>query len=214
MTPTGRQKDSKALHGGRAAITRAALSSFFEVGYHGTSMRHIAQQAGTTIGSIYHHFESKQEILHEVMLSTLDDVLVETRMSLAAAGPDPVAGLAAVVHTWIAFHATRRREALVGNSEMRSLDARGRRLVVPRRDTQERLFREVIAAGVVAGAFRTSCQEEAARAILSMGHSVATWYVPRGPLTPSEIAARYTRFALAIVEAEPSAGRWAWQSQQ
>jgi AcrR family transcriptional regulator len=40
----------------------AAFELFLEQGYHGTSMRQVAAQAGITPGSIYNHFESKEAL--------------------------------------------------------------------------------------------------------------------------------------------------------
>jgi AcrR family transcriptional regulator len=188
------------LSSSRVAIAQAALASFSEVGYHGTTMRHIASAAGATLGAIYHHFESKQAILQHVMTATLDDLLVETRAGLAVAGTDPRKGLEALVRVWIGFHTTRQREALVGSSEMRSLDAKGLKLVIPRRDAQELMFRNVVEAGGASGDFTTAYPVEATRAILNMGASVAAWYRPRGGLTAREITERYCRLALATVE--------------
>lgn len=201
MSPQTRRR-VPSLPRSREAIAQAALVSFFEVGYHGTTMRHIASAAGATVGSIYHHYESKQGILQDIMTTTLDDLLVETRAGLAAAGSDPRSGLNALVRAWIGFHTTRQREALVGSSEMRSLDAKGRRLVIPRRDAQELIFRDVVEAGVAGGDFMTAYPIEATRAILNMGASVAAWYHPRGGLTAREITERYRRLALATVEVE------------
>jgi AcrR family transcriptional regulator len=47
--------------GGRtkSEITHVAYRLFLEQGYHGTSMRQIAQKSGIALGGIYNHFESK-----------------------------------------------------------------------------------------------------------------------------------------------------------
>jgi AcrR family transcriptional regulator len=50
-------------------ITQAAYQLFLEHGYHGTSMRQIAQEAGIALGGIYNHFASKEEIFTEVILA-------------------------------------------------------------------------------------------------------------------------------------------------
>jgi AcrR family transcriptional regulator len=52
----------------RQQIIQAAHRLFVERGYHGTSMRQIAKQAGLALGSIYNHFASKEEILAVVMI--------------------------------------------------------------------------------------------------------------------------------------------------
>jgi AcrR family transcriptional regulator len=52
----------------RARVTQAAHRLFVERGYHGTSMRRIAEQAGLSLGGIYNHFDSKEDILAAVMV--------------------------------------------------------------------------------------------------------------------------------------------------
>jgi AcrR family transcriptional regulator len=182
------------------AIAMAALAEFSSGGYHGATIRQIAGDAGVTIGSIYHHFESKQDLLQHIMVRTLDDVLDQTARTLKGAGDDAVDQLVALVTTWISFHADRQQEVLVGSSEIRSLNEAGRQLLIPRRDKQERLFRRVVQHGVRLGAFRTEYPIEATRAIVNMGGSVATWYHPGGELGTRELARRYCRLALATVE--------------
>lgn len=43
-------------------IIDAAYALFLEQGYHGTSMRQIADRAGLTVGGIYNHFDGKESI--------------------------------------------------------------------------------------------------------------------------------------------------------
>lgn len=51
----------------RDAILAAAADLFAASGYHGTSMRQIAQAAGIALGGIYNHFPSKEEIFTAVI---------------------------------------------------------------------------------------------------------------------------------------------------
>ena len=51
----------------KESIATAALSLFRKNGYHGTSMRAIAQGAGMAVGGIYNHFSSKEDIFREVL---------------------------------------------------------------------------------------------------------------------------------------------------
>ena len=46
----------------RAAIIDAAYQLFLCNGFHGTSMREIADEAGLALGGIYNHFSSKEDI--------------------------------------------------------------------------------------------------------------------------------------------------------
>jgi AcrR family transcriptional regulator len=53
----------------RTAIVQAAHDLFLGQGFHGTSMRQIANQAGIALGSIYNHFDSKEAIFQAVFLA-------------------------------------------------------------------------------------------------------------------------------------------------
>ena len=53
----------------RAAILEAAYALFVQQGYHGTSMRQIAQKSGLALGGIYNHFDSKEAIFKAVIVA-------------------------------------------------------------------------------------------------------------------------------------------------
>lgn len=185
----------------KSNVTASAIANFTALGYHGTSMRDIASGAGVTVASIYHHFASKQEILQEIMATTMHTVIASTQSGLKAAGPVPAEQLRAIVEAWTLFHTERQSEALIGASELRSLNAEGRLLIVSLRDEQEQIFHDVIGRGVQVGDFRTPYPLEAARAIIHMGQSLASWYRPSGELSPEQIGIRYVELAFAAVRA-------------
>lgn len=187
------------VRGGRGVLVDAAVENFTALGYHGTSMRDLARTAGVTVASIYHHFSSKQELLQQIMVGTMTDVLALTTQAVDEAGPTATERLSALVEAWVLFHTHRQAEALIGASELRSLDDEGRAAVVALRDRQEALFRDVVEAGVGDGEFATTHPLEAARAIINMGYSIASWYHLGGSVTPEEMAARYVDLALATV---------------
>jgi len=51
----------------RAHILAAALKLFSTVGYHGTSIRDIAQAAGASTGNVYHQFPDKESIFRALL---------------------------------------------------------------------------------------------------------------------------------------------------
>ena len=53
----------------RHLLIESAYKLFLQKGYHGTSMRHIAKEAGLALGGIYNHFGSKEEIFRAVILA-------------------------------------------------------------------------------------------------------------------------------------------------
>jgi len=199
-------KDSRKVQvrAGREPILQAAVDNFARRGYHGTSIRDIARDADVTVASIYNHFPSKQHLLQEIMRTVLIDTIDATRIAIARVASGPAAQLDALMQAWVTFHAERRAEALIGASEIRSLDDEGRRVVVALRDEQEWIFREIVERGLASGAFSISYPRDAVRVLIAMGTSVPSWYRPGEGLQPGEVAARYVALARSLMGAAGS----------
>ena len=184
---------------GEAGILAAAIAVMAEHGYHGTSVREIAVRAGVSPAALYHHFPSKQQVLVTIMERGIEALLDRTRTALAAAGPDPVDRLRALVEVQVLFHLEDQRGTLLGTSELRALEEPVRGPHRAKRAEQQRMFDRVVADGVRAGVFGTPLPQEAARAIVVMCTGVAGWYSPRGRSSRSEVVRRYQRLALDMV---------------
>jgi AcrR family transcriptional regulator len=52
----------------RLQILQAATHLFVQQGYHGTSMRQVALEAGIALGGIYNHFPSKEALFVAILL--------------------------------------------------------------------------------------------------------------------------------------------------
>lgn len=59
----------------REDVLRAAEVLFSKQGYQETSTRQIAAESGLKSGSIYHHFKSKEEILHALLRDFIGDTV-------------------------------------------------------------------------------------------------------------------------------------------
>jgi AcrR family transcriptional regulator len=200
---------ASALAGDQASaqlIRAAAIGVFVEHGYHGTSVREIAQAAGISVAGLYHHFRSKLDILIGLMDVVMDDLFTATSEAVAKAGDDPADQLRAAVTAHVRFHTERREESFIGNTELRSLDRLHRARMIEKRDRQQRLFDRAVVRGRDLGVFRTVYPLEASRAIVTMSTTVATWYRKEGSLSPQDIAARYGELALATVQFRPPTG--------
>ncbi|MGW5518841.1 TetR family transcriptional regulator [Nocardia africana] len=186
---------------GRAKVLAAAARCMVRRGYFGTTIRDIAAEAGMTSAALYHHFQSKQEILVAIMSLALADARDCTARAIAEAGDSPVARFRAAVHAWAKFHALRRDDALVGATEIRSLDPEHRKEVIGWRDEQELVFRALVSAGITSGDFDVDDVEVATRGVLTMGTAIATWFDPDGPLSPDRVAEEFAELGLAMVRA-------------
>jgi AcrR family transcriptional regulator len=67
-------------------ITTAALKVFAINGYHGTTMKQIAQETGLSYGLVYHYFPSKEMIFRHIIDSSLESSINATKMILGAPG--------------------------------------------------------------------------------------------------------------------------------
>jgi AcrR family transcriptional regulator len=92
----------------RSALLDAALALFSSQGYRATSVRDIAERAGTSTGSVYHHFRDKEAIFQTLLdhfwlaSSSPDFPLMRIFEEGAFPGDLPAIGRAAqgTVSTW------------------------------------------------------------------------------------------------------------------
>lgn len=101
-TPTTRRPrdEAKALY--RNAILEAAEAVFAERGFHGARIQDIAARAQIAVGTLYNHFEQKDDVLHAL----LDDRLDQLVDQLAPLDADPVEfreRLTARIGRWLHF---------------------------------------------------------------------------------------------------------------
>src|SRR5437667_11115703 len=68
----------------RAAMCRAAAQTFRARGFDATSVSDIARALGLTKAGLYHHFESKEALLFEIMTFGLDKVRDEVIVPVRA----------------------------------------------------------------------------------------------------------------------------------
>lgn len=196
---TGRSAEHPA---GDAAIIEATIEVMAEHGYHGTSVRDIAMRAGLSPAALYHHFESKQQVLATIMERGIQALLARTKAALESAGDAPADRLRSLVEVQVLFHLEDQRGTLLGTSELRALEEPVRSQHIAKRVAQQRMFDHVVLDGVERGKFHTPLPLEAARAIVVMCTGVASWFSPSGPASREEMVRRYQRLALDMVVAD------------
>ena len=85
MSPRTADQNERIRAQSRRRIIEQALALFAEHGYEGTSVRMIADAAGTSPGLLYNYFENKQALLHAIFEESVADV----RASFAVADAAP-----------------------------------------------------------------------------------------------------------------------------
>ena len=86
MSPRGQKQNEQMRGKAIEKISKAALAVFAEYGYHGATMKQIAQVTGLSYGLVYHYFPSKEKMFREIIDSSLDRSLNATVMLLDMPG--------------------------------------------------------------------------------------------------------------------------------
>lgn len=181
-------------------VLAGAITAFVTTGYHGASMRTIAENSGLSAPGVYHHYASKQELLVQILDLTMDDL--DRRLAAARAeGSGPLQRLALIVEALALFHTLRADLAFIGASEMRSLQQPDRDRIAARRTGLQRAIDAEVDAALVAGLVTTTMPRETGRAIATMCTSLPQWFSPDGTTSPQQIAKEYAQLAVRMVGA-------------
>ena len=86
MSPRGKKYNEQMRSETLEKITAAALKVFAEYGYHGTTMKKIAQATGLSYGLVYHYFPSKEEVFRYIIDWSLDESINAATMILDMSG--------------------------------------------------------------------------------------------------------------------------------
>ena len=179
-------------------VLRAALTEFVRIGYHGTTVRAVAERAGLSVAGLYHHCSSKQDMLLLILEYTMDDLLHRSRMARAE-GADPVERFALLVEHLALFHTHRHELGFVGASEMRSLAPVNRREIAEKRTEQQNIVDREVDDAIDQGLFTSPRPHDASRAVVTMCTALPQWFRRDGPQSPEQIAAHYVEFALDLM---------------
>jgi AcrR family transcriptional regulator len=179
----------------REKILEAAAQIFSQKGYHATSMSDIAGAVNLQKASLYHHVDSKQEILLSLLEEALD--LVTERVGQVVNRPIPAdEKLRLAMYSYLETLTEQRDLAAILLLEHRSLDPELHSRHLPRRDRFEQLWRDVLHTGIDEGKFKIDDVPLVTRGLLGIMNGVVTWYRPGGALTVSDIADQYAGLIL------------------
>ncbi len=189
----------------RSDILDAATRCFAARGFDSATIREIAEEGGLLAGSLYYHFATKEEMLHEIMRPFLEDILRETRR--IARGPgDPAQVLRALIGASCAHATTYRAQHQILISDRALFRDEGRHPYA--REAWEAIRLEwqgIFRAGIAKQAFRPDLDPDVATQIVTrMINSSVGWFSPKGRLTMEELVEFISNLVLGGVTANPS----------
>ena len=167
----------------RRQIADAAVQLFIEKGFHKTTTRQIARAAGSSIGSLYEYFTSKEDILYMACESIHAEVErgVTEAMSRATVGREALAG---VIREYFTVCHRMSDFILLIYQETQSLPAQWQKRVLENELRISGLFVEVLARIAATGelpGIQEQHLELAAHNIVVLGHmwTFRRWYLSR-----------------------------------
>ena len=174
-------KDPDLVKRRRRRIADAAVQLFIEKGFHKTTTRQIARASGSSIGSLYEYFASKEDILYLVCESIHAEVArgVTEAMSGATAGR---AALAGVIRQYFKVCHRMSDFILLIYQETRSLPTQWQKRVLENELQITGLFVEALARIATSGelpGIKEQSLEMAAHNIVVLGHmwTFRRWYL-------------------------------------
>jgi len=182
----------------RQEILRTAARLFQQQGYDATSMNDVAAALKLSKGGLYHHFQSKDEILFDLMDHAMD-ITQERVINPVRDIADPEERLRMLIRLHIeVVLSVRDREITVMLHENHPLSPSLRRRINTRKKDYvhfvENLIAEVQRARQSKG---TISPRAAAFALLGMINWIYQWYRPEGTLQEEDLVRQYTEIFFA-----------------
>lgn len=181
----------------RAEVLGLSAKLFADNGYRATTVRDIADAAGILSGSLYHHFDSKESMLDEILRDFLDPLFGEYRTVLAEADRPREQLRGCVIASFAAID-ERPDAVAIYQAEARGLAQQERFAYIADYLQEFRsMWRGIITRGIESGDFRSDLDVDVTYRFLRDTVWVAVrWYRPGGQLSVETVADQY----LSILE--------------
>lgn len=180
-------------------LIQVATELFAKRGFESTSVQSIVEAAGVTKGAMYHHFDSKDDLLYEIYARMLR--MQTTQLEKFANAELPVtqrvyAAAADVVETTVANF----DESVIFFRSMHQLHPDKQKQVRTERRRYHEQFRKLIEEGQQAGEFRDDVPADVVIDYhFGAVHYLGTWYSKRGPWSGKDIGRYFADLLLAAL---------------
>ncbi len=176
----------------RDHLVKLAAELFARKGFQATTVREIAEEAGILSGSLYHHFDSKETIVDEVLSTFLDDLIARYRAALETGG-DPRTVLSEMVRIGFGTLEPHRAAITVMQNDWNYLQQFERfDYLVKAEEEVEQMWVAQIKAGQSVGLFRPDVDAKLTYRMIRDTIWVAVrWFRPGGRLNTGGLAEHY-----------------------
>ena len=179
----------------RDAIVAAAASLYARHGFQGASVADLAKACSTSKSLVYHYFPSKEDILHEVMASHLDELVEAAEGAASRRELQAAERLRALARAFMQLYSGAADRHKVLLNELDNLPAERRAEVIGKQRRIVTVVEELIDELVG--------KESRPLAMLFFGmiNWTHTWFKPEGEMSAEALADRAVDLMLHGVQA-------------
>ena len=183
--------------GRREQLLAIAAQLFAEKGFRNTTVRDIADAAGILSGSLYHHFDSKESMVDE-LLDTFQQELFAEYDATAASDLTPLGKLESVIRSSFRAIDEHHSEVAIFQNDSTYLATFDRFAYLTERNERfERLWRGLLQQAVDSGELRDDLDVDLVyRFIRDTVWVAVNWYRPGGALSATQVADQYLSILL------------------
>ncbi|HEY2386417.1 MAG TPA: TetR/AcrR family transcriptional regulator [Candidatus Binatia bacterium] len=189
----------------RQRILDAAAAAFRRDGFASVTLKDIAERAGLQTGSLYYHFDGKEDLVEAVLAAGTEGALVATREAVGTLGPkaDPLARLRAAIAAHLRVVLAESSYASANLRILGQVPEAIREKHLRRQRVFGALWKRLLRDAAATGAVRTDLDLSVVRmlALGALNWSVE-WY-RKGRRSPDEIAAHATTLILDGIARRP-----------
>jgi AcrR family transcriptional regulator len=176
----------------REHLVKLAAELFAEKGFQATTVRNIADEAGILSGSLYHHFDSKESIVDEILSSFFDELMSANRAAAAQSG-DPRQVITELVKIAFGVLEPHRAAITVMQNDWNYLRSMDRfQYLIRAEDEVEDVWVDSIEQGQRNGLFRADMDPRLTyRMIRDTIWVTVRWFQPGGPFRAQDLSDHY-----------------------
>jgi AcrR family transcriptional regulator len=161
----------------KQVIYEEAAKLFQEKGCNAASMRDLADRVNLKASSLYSHIRRKEEILRKICFDNAQR-FTEGMTEVLSRHTDPVQQVQALIRLHIRVALEDPTSVTVFNDEWKHLDPDHLQRFLELRRQYEQQFREIIQAGIEAGAFKSVDPNTALFTVLTSVRWLHYWHRP------------------------------------
>ena len=166
-------------------------------------MRDIAIVCKCKPANIYNYFESKEDILFEVILDITEQTVSSIKHLEDDETTEPVDQLKSLIKSHFKFLVSKKQSSvLISDTGLKELTAEHRKSVIQLRDKYDNIMRRVIRRGIASGDFAVKDEKLVTYFISSVIMRSSIWFSPKGQLSADEVGDDMFDFVYRAIKAE------------